>query len=81
MVSPFVRLFEMSQDCNNSQQATKKDRGEWQDYFLLFGNIFEKPTDHAQLHFETTPAEIKPIPRIRCDVAPPTWGIAISTDS
>jgi hypothetical protein len=54
----------MSHNCYTSEQATKKNRGEWQDFFLLFGNIFEKPPTMRRLHFKTTPAEIKTISRI-----------------
>jgi hypothetical protein len=61
-------------------QATKKNPREWQDYFLLFGNIFEKPANHAPIALRNTPAEIKAISHIRCDAARDN-GIAISTDS
>src|SRR5437764_12648757 len=77
-----VRVFsKLSHHCYNSEQATKKNRGEWQDFFLLFGKIFLKsPPTTRPLHFETTPIEIKTISCIRCDAARDT-GIAISTDS
>src|SRR5256885_17144517 len=42
MVSPSfeVRVFsKLSHHCYNSEQANKKNRGEWQDFFLLFGKI------------------------------------------
>jgi hypothetical protein len=48
--------------------------------FLLFGNIFEKPVDHAPVALRATPAEIKTISCIRCDAARDS-GIAVSTDS
>src|SRR5262249_40810390 len=45
--------------------------------FCYNSEIFVKsPPTMRQLHFETTPAETKPNPRIRCDVAPPTRRIA-----
>jgi len=73
MVSPSfeVRVFsKLSHHCYNSEQATKKNRGEWQDFFLLFGKIFLKsPPTTRPLHFETTPIEIKTI--LVLDATPP----------
>src|SRR5439155_9577214 len=66
-----VRVFsKLSHHCYNSEQATKKNRGEWQDFFLLFGKIFLKsPPTTRPLHFETTPIEIKTI--LVLDATPP----------
>src|SRR5205814_9177222 len=72
----FLLLFEVRvfSNCHTivtiQNQATKKNRGEWQDFFLLFGKIFLKsPPTTRPLHFETTPIEIKTI--LVLDATPP----------
>ena len=45
-------------------QASKKNPGEWQDFFCFSEIFFKSPPTMRRLHFKTTPTEIKTISRI-----------------
>jgi hypothetical protein len=54
----------MSHNCYTSEQATKKNRGEWQDFFCFSEIFLKSPPTMRRLHFKTPPTEIKTISRI-----------------
>jgi hypothetical protein len=51
----------MSHNCYTSEQATKKNRGEWQDFFCFSEIFFKSPPNMRLSHFETTPADASAI--------------------